>query len=71
MESYLAGNGAVAMEYRGMEYAVVRTIPNGWRWFVRRDRKDRIGISYSREEAIARAKKFIDELVRRRAKTQE
>ena len=59
------------MEYRGMEYAVVRTIPNGWRWFVRRERKDRVGLSYSREEAIARAKKFIDEIIQMQAKKQQ
>ena len=43
------------MEYRGVEYAVVRTIPNGWRWSVKRGHNEKVGTSYDRESAIARA----------------
>ena len=27
------------MQYRGVEYMVVRTIPRGWRWSVKRENR--------------------------------
>ena len=50
------------MEYRGVEYAVVQAIPTGWRWSVKRaGQSDKVGTSLTRESAILRAKRFIDE----------
>jgi len=54
------------MEYRGIQYAVVRTITKGWRWSVKRDHNDKVGTSLDRDNAILRAKRFIDELVKTR-----
>jgi len=53
------------MEHRGIEYTVLPTIPKGWRWSVRRDQIDRGGTCYNREDAIQKAKVFIDNLLRR------
>lgn len=53
------------MEYRGVEYAVVQTIPTGWRWSVKRDqRSDKVGNGLSRDDAIIRANRFIDGMIR-------
>jgi hypothetical protein len=52
------------MEYRGVEYMVVQTIPNGWRWSVKRDRNDKVGTAFDRRGAIRLAQKFIDELLK-------
>lgn len=57
----------VPVQYRGFEIAVVRTIPKGWVWSVKHDRGDKIGNAYDREEAIRKAKLFINNLLRRRA----
>ncbi|MBR0698234.1 hypothetical protein [Bradyrhizobium lablabi] len=57
------------MEYRGIEYTVVQKIsPNGWRWTVKRDHNDKVGTAFDREDAIRRAEKFIDELIKARLK---
>ena len=56
------------MEYRGLEYSVVRTIANGWRWTVKRDHNEKIGISYNREIAVVLAQRFIDDLIKLRSK---
>jgi hypothetical protein len=53
------------LEYRGFEFVVVQTIPKGWRWSVKRDHSDKGGTSYDREDAIKRAKQFIDNFLRR------
>lgn len=52
------------MEYRGVEYEVVQTITNTWRWSVKRDGSEKVGISLDRANAIIRAKRFVDELVK-------
>ena len=54
------------MEYRGVEYAIVQTIPNGWRWSVKHDRFDKVGWSDNRAEGVACAKTFIDRLLKKR-----
>jgi hypothetical protein len=54
------------LEYRGFEVAVVRTIPKGWVWSVKQDHSDKVGHAYARDEAIKKAKQFIDNLLRRR-----
>lgn len=59
------------MEYRGVEYAVVQTIQNGWRWSVKRDHNDKVGNSSDRATAIRMARKFIDELIKSRARLKE
>jgi hypothetical protein len=46
------------MEYRGIEYAVVQTIENDWRWSVKRAPKDKVGKSSHRDTAIVRAHQF-------------
>ena len=56
------------MEYRGVEYSVVRTITRRWRWTVKRDHNDRAGTAETRMGAIGFAQRFIDELVRKRAR---
>jgi hypothetical protein len=56
------------VEYRGVEYAVVRTIPNGWRWSIKRDDGERFGTSDNRDTAIARAKKSIDHLIKEKVR---
>jgi hypothetical protein len=55
------------MEYRGIEYAVVQTIENNWRWSVKRAPKDKVGKSSHRETAIFRAQQFIDGLIKLRS----
>ena len=59
------------MEYRGIEYTVVRTIPKGWVWSVRRGDKDAVGTSRDRDEAIKTAKQSIENYLRslKRAET--
>ena len=54
------------MEYRGVEYEVVQTITNGWRWSVKRDHNDKVGASPDRAQAIRLAQRFIDELIKSR-----
>jgi hypothetical protein len=51
------------MEYRGVEYVVVRTIPKGWRWSVKRDHNDKAGKSPDRETAVLLAQRFIDKMI--------
>jgi hypothetical protein len=58
------------VEYRGFEFAVVRTIPRGWVWSVKRDQTDKGGNAHDREDAIKRAKQYIDNLLLRRRRAQ-
>ena len=51
------------MEYRGVEFAVVWTFENEWRWSVRRNQSEKVGRSHSRENAIMQAHRFIDKLI--------
>jgi hypothetical protein len=58
------------MEYRGIEYAIVRTMcPNEWRWSVKRDHNDKFGTTKERDGAIRLAKRFIDELIKTRVRS--
>jgi hypothetical protein len=52
------------MEYQGVEFAVVQTIPRGWRWSVTLDSNDKVGEALTREAGVMRAKLFIDGLLR-------
>jgi len=52
------------MEYRGVEYEVVQTITNTWRWSVKRDDSSKMGIVLDRDTALQRAQRFIDELIK-------
>jgi hypothetical protein len=55
------------MEHRGMPFALVRTLaPNGWRWAVQLDDKQRSGEHVDRNVAIQQAKAVIDRLIERR-----
>ena len=56
------------MEYRGVEYMVVQTITNNWRWSVKRDGVDKTGIVLDRDTAMQRAERFIDELIKASSK---
>jgi hypothetical protein len=55
------------VEHRGIEYTVLPTIPRGWKWSVRRNQNDRGGTCYYRDDAIQKAKLFIDNMLRRQA----
>jgi hypothetical protein len=57
------------MEYRGMEYQVVRTITKSWRWSVKHEPNEKVGTTDDRVGAVARAQKFIDEVIKRRERT--
>ena len=59
------------MEYRGVEYEVVQTITNTWRWSVKRENDYKIGIVLDRATAMLRAERFIDELVKARSKPKQ
>ena len=55
------------MEYRGIPFTLVRTLaPNGWKWAVKLDHKQKSGEHVDRNVAIQRAKAFIDRLVEQR-----
>jgi hypothetical protein len=56
------------MEYRGIPFNVVQTIDCGWRWSVKRDDRDKFGITLRREAAIAKAQRFIDGLIKIRGR---
>jgi len=56
------------MEYRGVEYRVVQTITNAWRWSVKREQDDKTGIVQDRAMAVLRAERFIDDLIKARSK---
>jgi hypothetical protein len=58
------------LEYRGIEFAVVRTIPKGWVWSVKRDHGDIVGHAYDREDAIRKAKKSIENLLKRQTRAE-
>jgi hypothetical protein len=58
------------MEYRGVEYAVVRTIQKGWRWSVKRDGNDKVGRSFDQPTAILSAERFIDKLIKTRTENE-
>jgi hypothetical protein len=58
------------MEHRGVEFSVVRTIPKGWVWSVKRGNRDARGTSYDREEAIRKAKRFIENYLRSLKRTE-
>ena len=59
------------MEYRGVEYDVVQTITNTWRWSVKRENDYKIGIVLDRATAMLRAERFIDELIKARSKPKQ
>jgi hypothetical protein len=59
------------MEYRGIQYAVVQTIANNWRWSVERVPNDKVGTAFDRASAMRAAQKFIDRLIRLQSKAEE
>jgi hypothetical protein len=59
------------MEYRGIEYQVVQTITNAWRWSVKREDGSKMGIVLDRDTAIQRAERFIDELIKASSKAKK
>jgi hypothetical protein len=59
------------MEYRGIEYEVVQTITNAWRWSVGREDGSKMGIVLDRDTATQRAERFIDELIKASSKRKE
>jgi len=48
------------MKHRGAEYKVIQTIVGGWRWSVKIGNREKIGGDFTRENAVRRAKQFID-----------
>jgi hypothetical protein len=56
------------MEYRGVEYSILQTITNAWRWSVKRENEDKTGIVNDRATAVLRAERFIDQLIKIRSK---
>jgi hypothetical protein len=55
------------MEYRGIPFTLVGTLaPNGWRWAVKLDHKQKFDEHIDKNVAIQRAKAFIDRVVERR-----
>jgi hypothetical protein len=56
------------MQYRGVEYEVVQTITNTWRWSVKREDGSKMGIVLDRDTATQRAERFIDELIKASSK---
>ena len=56
------------MEHRGIEFSVVRTIPKGWAWSVKRGSRDMVGTSHHRDDAIKKAKQSIENYLRRIAR---
>jgi hypothetical protein len=59
------------VEYRGVEYEVVQTITNTWRWSVKREQGYRVGIALDRKSATIRAERFIDEQTKHRSMPEE
>jgi len=59
------------MEYRGIEYAVVQTIPSEWRWSVKGYPDNRMGAALDRRNAIRVAEKVIDQLLNMRLRPAE
>jgi hypothetical protein len=55
------------MNYRGVDFMVVQSLsPKGWKWFVNLGHREASGTQYDRERAISKAKKCIDDLIRKR-----
>jgi hypothetical protein len=55
------------MGYRGVEYEVVQTITNTWRWSVKHENAYKVGIALDRKSAELCAERFIDGLVKKRS----
>jgi hypothetical protein len=59
------------MNYRGIDFMVVQSLsPKGWRWSVNLGHKEASGTHFGREGALSRAKKYIDELIRKRERAE-
>jgi hypothetical protein len=56
------------VKYREIEFTVLRSIPEGWRWAVKTDLAERAGTCANRETAIVLAKRSIDHLIKARRK---
>jgi len=54
------------MQYRGVEYAVVRSITRDWRWSVAGDDDEKGGAAPTQAAAISHAQKCIDQLLKAR-----
>ena len=55
------------MNYRGIDFTVVQALsPKGWKWSVNLGGRDPGGTQYDRESALRRAKRYIDELIKKR-----
>ena len=61
-----------AINYNGLEILVVQTAnPTGYKWTVQLDAsRVRTGASYSRDEAIHDAKRFIDKATKAKPRTE-
>jgi hypothetical protein len=60
------------MNYRGVDFMVVQSLsPRGWKWSVNLGHREAGGTQYDRESAISKAKKCIDDLIRKRQRSDE
>src|ERR1700759_1285317 len=59
------------MKYRGTEYAIARTTLASWRWSVNHDCIETAGQTTGRIRAIARARRHIDHLIKKREQLNE
>ena len=60
------------MNYREMEFAVVQSLsPKGWRWSINLGNREAGGTQFDRDSAIRRAKKYIDDLIEKRERTEK
>ncbi len=53
------------MDYKGIEYRVVRTIDRGWRWSFDHEGVGKSGISINRDAAALRVQREIDLALRK------
>jgi len=54
------------MEYRGVEFAVVRSITRDWRWSVMGDHEEKGGVAPTQAAAISHAQRCIDQILKAR-----
>ena len=52
--------GSEAMEYRGVEFRILQSIPKGWRWEFEWNSSVRSGTGVDRKNAVSRVRKAID-----------
>ena len=60
------------MNYRDKDFTVVQSLsPRGWKWSINLGHKEASGTQYDREGAVLRAKRYIDELIKKKREQSE